>query len=105
MVNSLTIDKKTGCGTLHVIVCEGDDKVKPFISISLGKQGTCAWSQTYAIGKALTAALRCGVSIKDLGESLESVGCPQSLSATKGPESCADAISRILVRYAKEMEK
>ena len=101
---SITINKRAGCGTIHLTISDGSTTGKPIISVKGGKAGTCMNSQLTTIGYALTLALQCGATVEQLAAAIESIPCPQSLEATKGPTSCGDAISRILNGHLRGQE-
>lgn len=96
-----SLSKRAGCGPIYLTITEVVGG-KPIVSLKGGKGGTCMAAQLSAIGTALTLAFRSGVSVEDMASSFEDVSCPQSMAATGGPSSCADAVSKLLKSYAKE---
>lgn len=95
MSDSVTITKRSGCGNIHVTICEDMNMVE----IRAGKAGTCLNSQCAGIGYVMTAALKCGTPLHFIVESMAETSCPQSLGATGGGKSCCDTIARILRKH------
>lgn len=89
----------TGCGNIYITINEDDEGICEVFA-SVGKSGGCATSQTEAIGRLLSYALRAGADPADLVEQLKNIACPSP--TVKGPKSCADAIALVLGRYVKE---
>lgn len=89
---------KTGCGTMYVTINFDDASTPIEIFARLGKAGGCASSQTEAIGRLATLALRHGANVGDIIKQLGGIGChTPSLWGEDGKVlSCADAISRAL---------
>ncbi len=86
----------TGCGNLYVTTNEGArGPLEVFAHI--GKAGGCAASQTEAIGRLVSLALRSGVDPHAVATQLRGVRCPFP-SWNKGQRvlSCADAIGQVL---------
>ena len=93
---------ETGCGKLFVIM--NDDEYGPReVFANMGKAGGCASSNTEALGRLISLALKKGASAEEVTEQLKGIRChaPYGL----GPNatlSCADAIGKALERrYVK----
>lgn len=101
---SITIDEKTGCGTLHVIV-EYDTTNIISLRCHLGKQGTCTKVFMDSLTLLATEALRSGVSLDTIIMSINNHHCSRSF--VKGKEttwSCADALAKALKQFKKFIE-
>jgi ribonucleoside-diphosphate reductase alpha chain len=93
---------ETGCGKLFIIM--NDDELGPReVFANMGKAGGCASSNTEALGRLISLALKKGASPLEIIEQLKGIRChvPYGL----GPNavtSCADAIGKALERrYVK----
>ena len=94
---------ETGCGNLYVTV--NDDEHGPFeLFAQIGKAGGCAASQTEAIGRLISLALRAGVDPGAIARQLGGVRCP-SPSWNNGDKvfSCADGISKALAQHLADL--
>jgi len=88
----------TGCGNLYVTINERDGA--PFeLFARIGKAGGCAASQTEAIGRLVSLALRKGVAPYDIQQQLTGVRCS---SPAKGVCSCADGVALALDSLSKK---
>ena len=104
LVTGTTRKISTGCGNLYVTV--NSDEYGPFeLFAQIGKAGGCAASQTEAIGRLISLALRAGVDPDAVARQLKGVRCP-SPAWNKGDKvfSCADGISQALAQYLKELK-
>lgn len=86
-----TIDIKTACGTLFVIIAQEEA-----IFLKLGKPGGCAASQLETIAKLATALLRRGYTLQKLQEKLEGIKCHVHSDETP---SCSHALSLAIGKY------
>jgi ribonucleoside-diphosphate reductase alpha chain len=88
----------TGCGKLFVIM--NDDEYGPReVFANMGKAGGCASSNTEALGRLISLALKKGASTGEIVEQLKGIRChvPYGLGAN-ATLSCADAIGKALER-------
>ena len=90
---------RMGCGTLFVTV-NRDSKGLCEVFANLGKAGGCP-SQSEAMCRAVSAALRCGVNPKVLIEQLKGIRCLSTIAQRKTNKaidvlSCPDAIARAI---------
>ena len=95
---------ETGCGNLYVTV--NDDEHGPFeLFAQIGKAGGCAASQTEAIGRLISLALRAGVDPGAVARQLGGVRCP-SPAWNNGDKvfSCADGISKALAQHLTDLD-
>jgi ribonucleoside-diphosphate reductase alpha chain len=98
----MTRKVETGCGDLYVTINK-DDKGLPFeIFNSIGKAGGCSASQSEAIGRLVSLALRSNIEPEAVIKHLKGISChkPRGLGKNK-VLSCADAIARALEESLK----
>lgn len=85
----------TGCGYLYVTINE-DQKNLFELFARMGKTGGCAASQTEAIGRLISLALRSGIDPVAIVEQLKGIRCPERVLAKEKIYSCPDAIGKAL---------
>jgi ribonucleoside-diphosphate reductase alpha chain len=91
-----TVRVTTGCGNLYVTTNEGTRGPLELFA-QIGKAGGCAASQTEAIGRLVSLALRSGVDPQAVAKQLRGVRCPfPSWNHGHRVLSCADAIGQVL---------
>lgn len=91
---------KTGCGHLYVTINE-DESGRPFeVFTNIGKAGGCASSQSEAIGRLISLALRSDIEPEEIVKQLKGISCHQP-SWTEGGKilSCSDAIAKAIEKY------
>lgn len=100
VTRGMTLEMKTGCGDLYVTINE-DERGDPFeVFAQLGKSGGCAASQTEAIGRLTSLALRSGIKIQHVIKQLKSITCDRPFGVGKNRVySCADAVAKALETY------
>ncbi|MGQ9509006.1 MAG: vitamin B12-dependent ribonucleotide reductase [Thermodesulfobacteriota bacterium] len=88
---------KTGCGNLYVTVNE-DENGNPFeIFNQIGKAGGCSASQSEAIGRLVSLALRSGIEPVEIVRQLKGISCHMPVWSQEGRIlSCADAIAKAI---------
>lgn len=93
---------KTGCGSLYVTINEDTDG-QPFELFSqMGKAGGCAASQSEAISRLVSLALRTNISAASIIKQLKGISCHSPAWEEGGKIfSCSDAIAKALERYLK----
>ena len=99
----MTREIRTGCGDLYVTITE-DEKGEPFeVFAQLGKSGGCAASQTEAIGRLASLALRSGISWSLVVKQLKGISCDRPWGLGKNKIlSCADAVGKAIEMYIEE---
>lgn len=105
VVSGKTIKMITGCGNMYVTVNE--DEFGPCeVFTSLGKSGGCTSSQSEAIGRLISLALRSGVKPEKIIEQLRGIRCPSPvIYHGESIFSCADALSKALDIYLQEKQE
>ena len=91
-----------GCNrTLYVTINEDDEGLCE-VFLHMGKSGGCTASQSEAIGRLISLALRSGIETEAIIKQLKGIRCP-SPSWHKGGSvlSCSDAIAKAIERYIR----
>lgn len=97
VMEGTTRKMETSCGSLYVTV-NRDESGRPFeVFTSMGKAGGCASSQSEAIGRLVSLALRSGIDPQQVVRQLRGISChlPRGLGRNK-ISSCADAVAQAL---------
>jgi len=102
VVYGKTVKMVTGCGNMYVTINE--DEFGPCeVFTSLGKSGGCTSSQSEAIGRLISLALRSGVKTEKIIEQLKGIRCPSPvIYQGESIFSCADALAKALEIYLQE---
>ncbi|MCL2485700.1 MAG: vitamin B12-dependent ribonucleotide reductase [Endomicrobia bacterium] len=94
----------TGCGKMYVTINE-DEQGACELFTQLGKSGGCTSSQSEAVARMVSLALRSGVNQQEIISQLKGIRCPSPTLAEGGAIlSCADAVAKALESYAKEKQ-
>ncbi len=89
-----------GCNrTLYVTINEDDEGLCE-VFLHMGKSGGCTASQSEAIGRLISLALRSGIETEAIIRQLKGIRCPSPSWHNGGSAlSCSDAIAKSLERY------
>jgi ribonucleoside-diphosphate reductase alpha chain len=102
VMQGTTMRVDTGCGKLYVTINE-DDQGLFEIFAQMGKSGGCAMSQSEAVARLISLALRAGVDTEAILKQLRGIRCPAPLLAKGGVVlSCPDAMSKAIERHIKK---
>ncbi len=106
MLLGITKEMKTSCGKLYVTM-NRDPRGLFEIFNQMGKAGGCAASQSEAIGRLVSLALRSGVKPETIVKQLKGISCHLPAWGGNGGKvlSCADAVAKALEWYGENVEK
>lgn len=92
----------TGCGNFYLTINECEKGIPFEIFTQMGKAGGCAASQSEAIGRLVSLALRSNISPDAIAKQLKGISCHQT-AWENGTQtfSCADAIGKAMHQYLK----
>ena len=99
LVYGMTKKVKIGCGNLFITV-NSDEQGVCEVFTSTGKSGGCP-SQSEAVARLVSVALRSGVAISEILSQLKGIRCPSTirqpgLSCTSCPDAIARTIEEVL---------
>jgi ribonucleoside-diphosphate reductase alpha chain len=90
----------TGCGNIYITINEDDEGNIFELFTSMGKAGGCASSQSEAIGRLISLALRSNIDPDEIVKQLKGVRCHlPSWQAGGQILSCSDGIAKALEKY------
>jgi ribonucleoside-diphosphate reductase alpha chain len=95
---------RTGCGYLYVTINEDEEGLCELFT-QMGKGGGCAASNSEAVSRLCSLALRSGVVPHSIIKQLKGIRCPSPAMDTGGViRSCSDAVAKALERYVERRE-
>ena len=102
----VTKEMKTSCGKIYVTM-NCDEKGIFEVFNQMGKAGGCAASQSEAIGRLVSLALRSGVKPDMIVKQLKGISCHLPAWAGSGAKimSCADAVAKAVEWYIENVDK
>ena len=103
VIHGSTRKIKTGCGNLYVTVNEDQEGRLFEIFNQIGKAGGCAASQSEAIGRLVSLALRSGTEPMDIVRQLKGISCHMPVWYQEGKIlSCSDAVGKAIEWHLQE---
>ena len=100
-INGSTCMVNTGCGKLYVTVNEDENGNVFELFTSMGKAGGCASSQSEALGRMISLALRSDIEREVIVHQLKGISCHQPAWGAGGRIlSCADAVAKALESHS-----
>ncbi len=97
VTNGVTMKMETGCGDLYVTINKDNNGLPFEIFNQMGKAGGCASSQSEAIGRMVSLALRSNIDPTKVINQLKGICCHQPRGFGEGRvTSCADAVAQAL---------
>jgi len=101
----VTKEMKTSCGKLYVTINRDRQGIFEIFN-QMGKAGGCAASQSEAIGRLVSLALRSGVQPDQIIKQLKGISCHLPAWGGNGGKilSCADAVSKAIDWYMENVD-
>ena len=106
VIHGSTRKIRTGCGNLYVTVNEDEEGNLFEIFNQIGKAGGCAASQSEAIGRLVSLALRSGIDPEDIIRQLKGISCHMPVWYREGKIlSCSDAVAKAIEWHLQGKKK
>jgi ribonucleoside-diphosphate reductase alpha chain len=101
----VTKEMKTSCGKIYVTINRDGRGIFEIFN-QMGKAGGCAASQSEAIGRLVSLALRSGVQPDQIIKQLKGISCHLPAWGGNGGKilSCADAVSKAIEWYMENVD-
>ena len=101
-ITGSTLLMHTGCGKMYVTINEDNEGVFEIFT-QLGKSGGCQATQSEAIARLISLALRSRIDTARIIDQLKGIRCPSPTLTENGAIlSCPDAIAKALESYISE---
>jgi ribonucleoside-diphosphate reductase alpha chain len=89
-----------GCNRTMYVTINADREGLCEVFLQMGKSGGCTASQSEAIGRLISLALRSGIETRAVIKQLKGIRCPSPSWHNGGSTlSCSDAVAKALERY------
>ena len=104
--DTITIQKKVGCGNLYVLFLENEGAFhRVFVKGNMAKTSPCGESWLSAIARLVTYSLRRsiweGTTKRAIIKQLMYERCPAAIPNKEHIVSCSDAIGRAVLQYCE----
>lgn len=94
---SLTIQYRTGCGSVFVTISVDESGAPVETFINIGKSGGCTQAFAETVGKMTSVGLRCGVGVEEIVSQYSGVQCKGGAwDNGERVNSCPDAVASAL---------
>ncbi len=104
-ITGSTLLMHTGCGKMYVTINEDNEGVFEMFT-QLGKSGGCQATQSEAIARLISLALRSRIDTARIIDQLRGIRCPSPTLTENGAIlSCPDAIAKALESYISEKDE
>ena len=100
MTHGTTEKIRLGCNRTMYVTINDDQEGLCEVFLRMGRSGGCTASQSEAIGRLISLALRSGIETKAIIKQLKGIRCPSPSWHNGGSTlSCSDAVAKALERY------
>ncbi len=106
VTHGMTEKITVGCGQSIYVTINEDEQGLFEVFATMGKSGGCMASQSEAIGRLISLALRSGIESEAITRQLQGIRCPApAWQQGNIILSCADAVGKAMQRYIKNNNK